>query len=36
MEFNQEIEIIKGETTINREIEFEDYCWECPDPMLGG
>lgn len=36
MEFNQEIEIIKGETTVNREIEFEDYCWERPDPMLGG
>lgn len=36
MEFNQETEIINGETTINREIEFKDYYWECPDPQLGG
>lgn len=36
MEFNQEIEIINGETTINRVIKFEDYYWECPDPQIGG
>lgn len=36
MEFNQEIEVIKGEITINREIEFDDYNWECINPKLGG
>lgn len=36
MEFNQEIEVVKGVTTIDREIKFKDYWWECPDPMLGG
>ena len=36
MEFNQEIEVINGETTVDREIQFDDYYWECPDPMLGG
>lgn len=36
MEFNQEIEVIRGETTIDREIKFKDYWWECPDPELGG
>lgn len=36
MEFNQEIEVINGKTTICREIKFDDYYWECPDPMLGG
>ena len=36
MEFNQEIEIANGKTTINREITFEDYYWECSDPEMGG
>lgn len=36
MEFNQEIEVVNGETTIDREIRYDDYYWECPDPMLGG
>lgn len=36
MEFNQEIEVVNGETTIDREIQYDDYYWECPDPMLGG
>lgn len=36
MEFNQEIEVVDGETTIDREIQYDDYYWECPDPMLGG
>lgn len=36
MEFNQEMEVVNGATTIDREIEFKDYLWECPDPMLGG
>lgn len=33
---NQEMEVIKGETTINREIRFDDYRWECVDPLMGG
>ena len=36
MKFNQEIEVVNGETTIDREIRYDDYYWECPDPMLGG
>lgn len=36
MEFNQEIEVVDGEITIDREIQYDDYYWECPDPMLGG
>lgn len=36
MEFNQEIEVVDGETTIDREIQYDDYYWECPDPILGG
>ena len=36
MEFNQEVEVINGEVAIDREIKFDDYYWECPDPMLGG
>lgn len=33
---NQEMEVIEGETTINREIRFNDYRWECADPLMGG
>ncbi|HDR1345432.1 TPA: hypothetical protein QB387_001696 [Pasteurella multocida] len=36
LEFNCEFEIIKGNITLSREIEFEDYDWECPDPRKGG
>ena len=36
MEFNQEIEVVNGKTTINRKITFENYYWECPDPEMGG
>lgn len=36
MEFNQEIEIIDGEITIDREITFDDYRWKCPFPDIGG
>lgn len=35
-EFNCEFEIIKGEVTLKKVIEFENYQWECPHPMLGG
>lgn len=36
MQFNCEVEIIRGELTLSREIQFDDYIWECPNPMLGG
>ncbi len=36
MEFNQEIEIIDGTITVNREIKFQDYRWECVCPDVGG
>ena len=36
MEFNQEVEVVNGKVTIDREIRFNNYWWECPDPMLGG
>lgn len=36
MEFNQEIEIIDGEITMDNAIKFDDYSWECPCPNIGG
>lgn len=36
MEFNQEIEIHKGEIIKNNQITFDDYQWECIYPNLGG
>ncbi|MCW4596778.1 hypothetical protein MB831_04725 [Pasteurella multocida subsp. multocida] len=36
LEFNCEFEIISGNITINREIKFNDYLWECPEPRIGG
>lgn len=36
MEFNQDIEIIKGQIVKNVEIKFDDYEWECINPTLGG
>lgn len=36
MEFNQEIEIIKGEIIKDIKIEFDDYKWECAFPYIGG
>lgn len=36
MEFNQDIEIIKGEIVRDNEIKFDDYEWECLMPHLGG
>ncbi|KGQ61069.1 hypothetical protein [Gallibacterium anatis] len=36
MGFNQVLEVIKGKITLNKYIEFFDYVWECPLPMLGG
>lgn len=34
--FKQEIEIINGEITIDKVIEYDDYNWEAYDPRLGG
>ena len=36
MQFNQEVEIINGEITMDNEITFDDYKWECICPDLGG
>lgn len=36
MGFDQEIEVISGEVTINRSNHYNDYWWECPCPTLGG
>lgn len=34
--FSQEIEVIKGELTQNKENTYDDYNWEVYDPRLGG
>src|SRR5690625_3976674 len=36
MEFNQDIEIHKGEIIKDNEIKFDEYEWECLYPNLGG
>ena len=36
MEFVQEIEIVDGVITCDKEIHYDDYEWECPCPRLGG
>ena len=36
MEFNQDIEIHKGDIIKNQEIQFSDYAWECTNPNIGG
>lgn len=36
MEFNQDIEIIKGKIIKDEEIKFKNYIWECIEPTLGG
>ncbi|HFK1714039.1 TPA: hypothetical protein ACGXP1_001628 [Bacillus cereus] len=36
MEFNQDVEIHKGEIIKNVEIEFDNYMWECINPNMGG
>lgn len=36
MEFCQEIEVINGEITIDREVPYGDFMWEAPDPRIGG
>lgn len=36
MEFNLDIEIIKGKIIKDEEIQFKNYQWECIEPNLGG
>lgn len=36
MEFNQDVEIVKGEVIKNEKITFDDYEWECIRPHIGG
>lgn len=36
VEFNQDIEIHKGEVIKDLVIEFDDYKWECINPNIGG
>lgn len=36
MEFNRDIECIKGDLITDNEITYDDYSWECPCPELGG
>lgn len=36
MEFVQEIEIVDGVITCDKEIHYDDYQWECPCPLIGG
>lgn len=36
IEFNQDIEIVKGKIIKDDEIQFDDYQWECINPNLGG
>lgn len=36
MQFNQLVEIHKGEVIANEFIQFDDYIWECINPTLGG
>ena len=35
-EFVQELEIVNGEIIQSKEIEYDDYRWDCPCPLLGG
>lgn len=36
MQFVQEIEVIKGNITLNKVTKYDDYNWEAYDPRLGG
>lgn len=36
MQFEQDIEICKGELIKNTEITYDDYKWDCPFPNHGG
>ena len=34
--FNQDLEIVDGKIVRNEIIKFEDYKWECINPIIGG
>lgn len=36
MEFCQEIEVLNGEITMDREVLYGDFLWDAPDPRIGG
>ena len=36
MEFCREVEVIKGEITMDKTIKYDDWLWECPMPGMGG
>lgn len=36
MEFCQEVEVINGEITIDKVVEYDDWDWECPMSLMGG
>ena len=36
MEFTQEIEVIDGDLTLWKELDYKDYEWECENPYWGG
>lgn len=36
MEFSQEIEVISGKITKDTQRNFDDYLWECENPLMGG
>lgn len=35
-QFCREVEVIKGELTIDKTIKYDDWYWECPMPDMGG
>lgn len=36
VEFTHEVEIIRGDVTLDLSYGYDDYQWECPCPQLGG
>lgn len=36
MQFEYDLEVIKGEITLSEPTTYDDYEWECPMPGLGG
>lgn len=36
MQFERELKVYKGHCCTDEKIEYEDYVWECPMPLLGG
>lgn len=36
MQFTEELEVIKGNLTMDDTIKYDDWDWECPMPRMGG